>query len=329
MRTLLAAAAVTFAATSASAADWPQRPIEISVFADAGGGTDLVARAMAQAMEPDLGVPVNVVNRVGGLGAVTLNHVWSRPHDGHDWGGFAQNVLTACVMGAHPTTAEDWTFFLVAGAPGVISAGPDTGITDLGQLIERAKAEPGGIKATGATTGGIWHSNVVALEQTAGVTFNFLPFQGSHPSQVAVMTGEADVVLTSISEQADLIRTGQLVPLAIMEPEPYELPGYGTVPAVTDVLPGLTEVPVKQWLGFGLPADTPPEVLERMGQAFDKAMASPEIEQLADTQLLSLYGLRGEEADRQARATERVWTWALYDLGVASRSPEECGIPRS
>ena len=106
-----------FDSGSLLASDFPKRPIEISCFASAGGGTDTTDRAIAKAMEPFLGITINVVNRTGGAGGVAMNAVWSKPHDGHYWGGFSESILPAPVMGGHHTSAKDRIYYMVGGHP--------------------------------------------------------------------------------------------------------------------------------------------------------------------------------------------------------------------
>jgi tripartite-type tricarboxylate transporter receptor subunit TctC len=311
------------------AADWPTRPIEISCFASAGGGTDTTDRAIAKAMEPFLGVTINVVNRTGGAGGVAMNAVWSQPHNGYYWGGFSESILPAPVMGGHHTSAKDWIYYMVGGAPGVISVRPDSEFKTLEDLVKAAKAKPEELKASASATGCIWHTKLIALENGAGIKFNFVPFNGSHPSQVAAMTGEVDVVLTSISEQAELVKAKKLVPLAMVELGPYDFPGVGTISAAVDTYPDVAKLlPLDQWLGFALPADVPKEVIEKIDDAFKKAMETDAIKELAQNRNMTLYGYYGEKAQEVARGMESVWTWTLYDLGIAQKSPEEFGIPK-
>lgn len=307
---------------------WPTRPIEISCFASAGGGTDMVDRSLAAAMSPHLGVTVNVVNRSGGNGGIALNHVWSRPKDGYSWGGFSESIHPAVVMGAHHTTAKDWHWFMAAGAPDVLSVGKDSAFQSLDELVAAAKAEPGTVKAAAGISGGLHHAKLLSLEKGADIRFKTLPFKGSHPSQLAVLSGEADVVITSISEQAELIKGGQLRPLAMVEMEPYEFPEVGAIPAAGATYPGIGDLPVRQWLGIALPKGVPDTVLAKVTEAFEKAMADPEMVQLARDRFLTLYGYHGEEAARIAAEMESAWTWALHDLEIAQHSPEEFGIPR-
>lgn len=313
---------------SALAAEWPERPIEISCFAAAGGGTDLVDRTIAKAMEPFLKTRINVVNRTGGGGGIALDYVWSRPHDGYNWGGFSESILPSPVMGAHSTSAKDWIYFMVAGAPGVISVRPDSHFKSLEDLVKAAKAKPGEIKASASQSGSIWHTKLIALMQGTGIKFNFIPFNGSHPSQVAAMTGEVDAVLTSVSEQSDLLEAKKLIPLAMVELKGYAFKGM-KIPAAVDKYPDVAKLlPLDQWLGFALPADTPKPIVDKVTEAFTKAMETSLIKDMAKTKNLTLYGYSGEQAQKTARSMERVWTWTLYDLGVAKKSPAEFGIAK-
>jgi tripartite-type tricarboxylate transporter receptor subunit TctC len=309
--------------------DWPSRPIEISCFAGAGGGTDTTDRAIAKAMEPYLGVTINVVNRTGGAGGVAMNAVWSQPHDGYYWGGFSESILPAGVMGGHHTSAKDWVYYMVGGAPGVVSVRSDSKFKTLEELVAAAKASPGKIKASASAAGGIWHTKLIALESGTGTKFNFVPFNGSHPSQVAAITGEVEVVLTSISEQAELIKAKKLRPLAMVELKPYNFPGAGTIPAAVDQYPDVARLlPLDQWLGFALPADVPQNVIEKVNDAFAKAMQTQAIKDLAVNRNMTLYGYYGDKAKEVALKMESVWTWTLFDLGITKKSPAEFGIPK-
>lgn len=332
MKTILFPAMVAVGAlafiSAAQSADWPDRPVEISCFASAGGGTDTVDRAIARAMEPFLGTKINVVNRTGGQGGVALSYAWEKPHDGYTWTGVSEGFLTLCVHGAHPTTTKDYNFFMVGGAPDVISVAANSPYKTLEDLVAAAKANPGTLKAAASEAGALHHSKLMALEKGADIKFKFLPFPGSHPSEVAAMSGEVDVVVTSVAEQAELLKAGKLRPLAVLESEPYDFPKLGTIPSAADKYPGVGKLPVKQWLGFIVPKDTPANVMKKIDAAFDKAMASPDIKKLAQDRFYNLYGYSGAKALELAAGMEKAWAWTLYDLGVAKTSPTECGIAK-
>lgn len=310
------------------ASTWPEKPITISCFASAGGGTDTVCRLVAKEMEKLLGVKVNVVNRAAARGGAAINHVWSNDHDGYNWGGFSESMLPASVLGVTETTAKDWDFYMVAGAPGVISVRSDSGIKDLKDLVTKLKAAPKSIKAGAGLAGGLWHTKLLALQKASGVEFQYIPYQGSQPSQLAALSGEVDVVLTSISEQAELIKGGKLRPLAMVEAEGYDFPELGQIPAAATDFPDLNKVPVSQFLGIALPADAPEDVQRSVSAAFEKLMASEDLKVFAEQRMLTLLGHHGDEANAKAIAAERAWTWMLHDLKIAVKSPADLGIAK-
>ena len=308
---------------------WPKKPITISCFAAAGGGTDAVSRMVAKLMKEELGVNVNVVNRTAGRGGAAINYVAVRVRDGYNWGGFSESMLTGSVLGITESTAADWTFFMLAGAPGVISVPTDSPYSDLKSLVQAAKANPKTVKVSASLTGGIWHTKLLALQEAAGIEFQFIPYnQGSQPSQLAALSGEVDAVLTSVSEQAELIRGKKLRPLAMVEAESYEFPDLGTIPSAAASYPDVTKIPVSQFLGFALPSDTPEPILEKITAAFEKIVQSDEVKAFCEARLLTLQGWHGDEANQKALAAERAWVWKLDELGVTVESPAAFEIPK-
>lgn len=173
------------------------------------------------------------------------------------------------------TTSKDWAHFIEAGAPGVLSVPANSSYQNLDELVAALKAKPKSLKAGASIVGCVWHTKLLALERAADVRFQFLPFAGSNPSQLAALTGKADVVLTSISEQAELIESGKLRPLAMIEMDAYEFPAGKTIPAAGATYSKIADVPVSQFLGLALPVDTPSVILEKVTAAFDRVMSSP------------------------------------------------------
>ena len=147
-------------------------------------------------------------------------------------------------------------------------------------------------------------------------------------SQMAALSGEVDVVLTSISEQAELIKGGKLRPLAMIEAEGFEFPEQGMIPSAAKEFPDINKVPVSQFLGVALPADCPERVVRGVSTAFETLMKSEELKAFADQRLLTLLGHQGDEANANAIAAERAWTWLLHELKIATKSPAEVGIAK-
>jgi tripartite-type tricarboxylate transporter receptor subunit TctC len=101
----------------------------------------------------------------------------------------------------------------------------------LKDLIEAAKKDPGAVKSGASASGSIHHLNLLALEKGSGAKLNFIPYPGSAPAQNAAMTGEVQVVITSLAEQQALIRGGKLRPLAMLIPTAFEVADVGKIPS--------------------------------------------------------------------------------------------------
>lgn len=312
-----------------SGADWPSRPIELVVFSSAGGGTDLAARILAAALEPELGVPIRVSNMTGGRGGAAAQYVFGGGRDAYRWLGASETVLSLAVRGAHPTTSKDWVYFIFAGSPGVISTSANSPYRTFDELLAAVRRREGELTIASSGPGSIWHIRTEILRRHGRFQVRYIPYPGSSESQVAVLAGEVDLVHTALAEQVNYIRGGQLRPLGMVETEPVELDGVGLIPAVTDWLPELEEhLPLPQWLGFMVPAETPEETVAALTRAYHRALESEAVRQFLENTGNRLYGLSGPEAAVMARRLEGIFSWLLYDLGLAQHSPERFGIDR-
>ena len=146
-RTLLATvvigACITLAGSLAHAQQFPTKPIEDSVWAAAGGGTDTVNRLIARAMEKELGGSVVVVNRTGGGGAVAMSYVWQRPHDGYSWLGASEQMQSTAVMGFHTTKTQRLALVHGGRRPGIARRQGGLAVQDLRGSRQGGAGEPG------------------------------------------------------------------------------------------------------------------------------------------------------------------------------------------
>jgi tripartite-type tricarboxylate transporter receptor subunit TctC len=315
-------------ATQALADEWPARPIEDSVWASAGGGTDTTNRILTKAMEPFLGGRIHVVNRTGGGGGVAMNHVWSQPRDGYSWLGASEAMQNITVMGFHPTQTKDWRWYIVGGSPGSIAVRGDSPYKTLDDLIAAAQENPGKVKIGHCPIGCVWHLKAIALSNAASVKTNYVPYEGSAPAMVAALTGEIDAVVSSISEQAEYIKAGKLRPLGMIEMAPYSFPGVGEIEAAGVKYPDVQKIPARQWLGIAIPNDVPADVVSKIDNAFERAMQSDAVKELAKERHMELSGAYGEASQKILRGMESAVSWNLWELGVAKHSPEKFGIPK-
>lgn len=322
---LLAGGSVAFAAK-----DFPARNITAVVVWGAGGGTDTCNRIIHAEMSKVLGVNVNVINKTGGVaGSVGMSHAFSKPHDGYTLCGLSESNVTAGVQGGWDKKFDVWDTFIVGGSPDVISVTPDTPYKTLKDLIEAAKANPKSIRAAASGAGSIHHLNLLAVENGSGAKFNFIPYKGSAPSQNAAMTGEVQVVVTSLAEQQQLLRGGKLRALGMLIPDAFTVEGLGEIPSSFDAYPGLSKyLPISQAIGFAVPADAPEKAKAVLVDAFKKAMATDKVKTWAKENYYLLSGKTGAESKAVFDGLESNFAWTLWDLKAATVDPSTLGIPK-
>ncbi len=331
-RILLSIFVVFFALTSwaFAAKSFPKRNITDVVVWGAGGGTDTCNRIITAEMAKFLGVNINVINKTGGVaGSVGMSHAYKMKHDGYTLCGLSESNVTAGVQGGWDKKFDVWDTFIVGGSPDVISVTPDTPYKTLKDLIEAAKANPGSIKAAASGAGSIHHLNLLAVENGSGAKFSFIPYKGSSPAQNAAMTGEVNVVVTSLAEQQQLLRGGKLRALGMLIPDAFEVEGLGSIPSSFDAYPGLSKyLPISQAIGFAVPADAPADAKAVLVDAFKKAMATDKVKTWAKENYYLLSGKTGAESKAVFDALESNFAWTLYELGAAKVDPATLGIAK-
>lgn len=330
--TALAAAGLIAGTVSAhaQAQKYPSRDITDVVVWAAGGGTDTLNRLIMAEMQPHLGVRTNVVNRTGGVGgSAGMSFVYSQPADGYTLAGISESNVTAGVQGGWDKRFNVWQPYIVAGSPDLVSVSANAPYKSLKELIDAAKQKPGEIRAGASAAGSIHHLNLLALENGTDADFNYIPYDGSAPAQNAAVSGEVQVVVTSLAEQQQLIRAGRLRPLAMLTPNAVDMQGIGNIPsAFTDYKELEQYLPIKQAIGFAIRADAPDEVKQTLADAFKKAVASSKVKEWADKNFYEISGATGAEASKEFERLESLFAWTLHELGATTVSPEKLGIPK-
>jgi len=329
LATILLVASILASSAVVSAAGYPDRAITIVVAFGAGGGTDLVNRAMGEALREAFKVPVNVVNMPGGQAGIATEHVWTSPRDGYTLLGISETGLFMPANGGHTTTTKDWEYFMVGGSPGVLAVPQNSPYKTFGDLLAAMKAKPGIVKVAAGSPGGLWQTRWMLIRKYADVKDNLIGYNGSAPSITAALTGEVDVVHASAGEMRTYIEAGKLRPLVMTELEGKDLPGAGMVPPIVQFLPALAkDLPMPQWLGFAVPANTPKEIMDVLTKGFLTAMDSKPIKDVLASQMADRYGYYGAKSKQLASKLESAFCWTLFDLGMAARNPGELGIPK-
>ena len=268
-------AAMALSGISATAQEFPNKPIRIVVPYSPGGGTDAVARMMAQRLSITLGQSVVVENKPGASANIGSEFVARAPADGY----------TILVTAPNFTTSEalydklGWRFddfipviHLVRYANVLVSA-PDSKMATVPEMVTRAKAAPGMMTYGSAGTGSNSHLAMELLKQRVGINPEHVPYKGSGPLKTDLLGNHLLLGVDGLGGMIELIKNGQVKALAVLAPR--RTPLWPDVPSLGDF--GINDVDGNGWYGALLPAGTPPAVVAKLHSAFAAALAMPEM----------------------------------------------------
>ena len=275
-RLLLVLACLVAPASAAFAqADYPSRPVRIIVNSAPGGGTDILARVLAQKLSAG-GQNFFVENRGGGGGIIGIESVINAPRDGYTllMTPSTVAVLPAVTKQARYDAAKDLTAITqVAGISNVLVVHPDVPVKTLQELIALAKAKPGTLNYASAGAGSSPHMSMELLKHMAGIDLQHIPFKGTGPAMTEVLSGRISALFSNMLTGNPLIEAGKLRALAISGPK--RVAALPDVPTVAEAgVPGYSAL---QWYGLLAPAGTPKDIIDRLQAAVAEALRLPEV----------------------------------------------------
>lgn len=264
-RRLLAAAAASAlpGAAFAQASGYPNRPIELIVPAGAGGGTDVLARAFAEAAKTHLPQPITVINRPGASGMIGHGEMINAKPDGYKLAIVFAEIVIVPHLGLTKLSYEDFTPIARLNAdPAAITVQSGAPWNTIEEFLATSKAKPGELKMGNSGNGSIWHLAHAALEDKVGVKYNPIPFGGAAPAVLSLLGGHIDAVAVSPGEVAAHVQSGKLKTLAVMSEQ--RVKGFDNVPTFRER--GIDLV-IGTWRGLAAPKGTPPDVLVILTEA--------------------------------------------------------------
>jgi tripartite-type tricarboxylate transporter receptor subunit TctC len=299
-----AAAIVAAAPRLASAQAYPARAVRIVVGFAPGGGTDIVARLLAQWLSDRLGQPFVVENRPGAGTNIATEAVVRAPADGY-------TLLLACLPNAfNATLYENLKFNFVRDITPVAGIARDTFLVvvnpsvpaqTLPQFIAYARANPGRINMASAGIGSGNHVFGELFQSVTGVKLVHVPYRGAAPALVDLLAGQMHVMFAPASISIEHIRAGRLRALAVMTAT--RSPQLADVPAVAEFVPGFE---ASYWLGLGAPRNTPAGIVDTLNREVNAALADPKIKaRLEAHEAAAIPGSPAEFARLIADDTER------------------------
>jgi tripartite-type tricarboxylate transporter receptor subunit TctC len=261
-------------------ASWAQSPIanapvRILVGAPAGGSTDNMARAVAQAMGQQLGRTVVVENRPGAGGNLAAEAVARAAPDGLTLlMSFTSHSINASLYPRLPfDPVKDFTpLTMVSTSPSVLVAHPSLPAKNVAELVAVAKKQPGKLNFAIGALGSSLHLAGEAFKLKAGVFIVNIPYRGTAPAVQDVLAGQVELMFAAVGNVQQHIRAGKLKALGVTSAQ--RLPSLPDVPVIADTLPGFES---SAWFGLFGPAKLPPDLLRTWSDAARAAVQSPDV----------------------------------------------------
>jgi tripartite-type tricarboxylate transporter receptor subunit TctC len=286
-RTLLAAAlaAAGLALPAAACAQaWPGKPIRLLVGFAPGGGTDIVARALAPKISEILGQQVVVENRAGAAGTIAADAVAKAAPDGYTLlaGHANSNAIAPHVLAKAPfDPIADFTPVTYIGyVPNILVVHPSVPAKSVEELIALAKAKPGTMTYASSGVGSTQHLAGALFNQISGTQMNHVPYKGSGAAIVDLLAGQVNANFDTMPPVLPHIREGKLRALAISTPK--RLPQLADLPTFEEK--GIRGFDVTNWYSVMGPKGLPADIVAKLDDAVKKAMADPEVRAKLDPQ---------------------------------------------
>lgn len=275
--TLLVLALAGWPALAAFAqSGYPNRSIEFIIPFPPGGPADTAARIIQPQMSAALGVPIVLVNKPGGGGALGGDYVAKSKPDGYTVYATTNSTLTI-ITAMQPDLTYRPSDFAPVGSYmtdlGAITAKAGGAWKTLDEFVDYAKKNPGKLSYGSAGLGTVSFFTVELFKLAYGLDITHVPFQGTGPVKNAIMGGHVTIASSGLSSFAPLIKSGDLLPLATTAPK--RLPAFPDVPTLAEK--GFPDASLNIWMALFVPAKTPQDIVDRLSRALEKTMKEPSV----------------------------------------------------
>lgn len=273
---LAASALLPFAAATAHAQVWPQKPIKIVVTFAPGGSSDIVARLLQPGLQEKLGQTVIVENKPGAGSTIGANEVAKAAPDGYTVliaspSSISVNPALNPKLGYSPR--DLLPIIKITTSPLVIAAHPGAGIGSVKELIAKARQAPGTLNYATSGNGSAPHLGAALFSQIAGVQMVHIPFRGGAPAIQSVIAGDTQLTFGTPPSVLPMVQAGRLRGLAVSTRE--RTPLVPDLPGMAEA--GLPDYAIEFWYGLFVPAGTPPAVVKKLFDAATLAAQQPAV----------------------------------------------------
>ena len=262
--------------SGAPAQSYPTKPVHIVVPYAPGGLADILCRALAEQLSQVFGQQFVIDNKPGGNYIIAGEHVARSAPDGYtllqvEEGSISANPFLYSKLPYDPQ--KDLTpVAMLVFAHGILIVPADLPARNVREFVEYAKASPGKLNYYTVGAGSAPHLNMELFKRTAGIDLVHVPFKGGAPALIAMMAGQIQAALISISSPLPQIRAGKIRALAISGPQ--RSPVLPDVPTFDES--GFQGFRAQVWFGIMAPAGTPRDIVSTLNAEINKALGNPE-----------------------------------------------------
>ena len=297
------------------AQSYPSKPIRLVLPYPPGGGTDVIARPLAQKLTEQLGQQVIVDNRGGAGGNIGMEFVAKSPADGYTL-LFALTAQYAVNLSLYPKLPYDPVrdyapISLLANAPYLLVVHPALPAKSVAELVALVKARPGQLSYSSSGNGSGAHLAGEMLRSLARVEIVHVPYKGAGPAMPDLIAGQVQLSFITYTAAGPHIKTGRLRALGVTTAK--RSPTLPDLPAIGETVAGYDSA---VWYGFAAPAGTPPEVVAKLNIEVLRVLAAPDFRSRITLEAVSPIGSTPEEFGSFMKSEIVRWAKVVKDSGA-------------
>ncbi len=314
--TATAAAAASLAAPTLRAQTLPSGPVRIVVGVAPGGGTDVLARLLAQKLQAMWNLTIVVENRAGASGVIAADLVAKAPADGNTllMAHINSHALAPGLMPKLPYVVErDFTpLTLVGVTPNLLIGHLDQPAKTVAELVAQCKANPGKVSFGSAGQGSAQHLALESFKLAAGVDAVHVPYRGSGPMLADLMGGQINYSFDTMTAATPHVKSGKV--RAIAQTRAKRASGHPTVPTMAES--GFPGFEATTWYGMVGPGNLPPAIAQRMADDMAKVLAMPDVKEKLDQYGAEDGGGSPQQFAEFIRTEQAKWSRIIKDANV-------------
>jgi tripartite-type tricarboxylate transporter receptor subunit TctC len=301
---------------NARAQSYPSRRVRIVVGTAAGGSPDIQARLIGQWLSERLGQPFIVENRPGGGTNIATEVVVRAPADGHTL------LLVTAINTWNASLYEKLNFNFIRDIAPVAGLNRQTFVMNVTpafpaktvpEFIAHAKANPGKLNMVSSGNASAGHVAGELFKMMAGVDMLHVPYRGTPAAQMALFSGDGQIMFDPIPSSIEHIKAGKLRALAVTSTTRAE--ALPDIPTVSDTLPGYE---AGGWQGIGVPKSTPGEIVDKLNKEINAGLADPSMQVRIANLGASVFATSPAEFSKLIAADTEKWAKVVKFAGLKS-----------